>query len=117
MKKLILTGALRYNDNGELFLGVNNGGTPEVYALDDARANRLLKTFHPSTGFNFFEEYAGTEAGVTPTKVKDDDRPAQRALGPKPKSNNERRPRNERPGRAPLQAKTDGIEDADAVTV
>lgn len=119
MKKLILTGCKRYNQNGELFLDKDNGGNPEIYALDDKRADYLLAQFDPSTGFNFFEEYKGAEAGKNPSKIKDDHREHSEARGPRPQQATDRRPRNERPGRAPRQvaAKSDGIEDADAVTV
>jgi len=122
MKKIILTGCKRYNQNGELFLDKDNGGNPEVYALDDARADYLLAQFDHSTGFSFFELYQGAEAGKTPSKIKDEVREHNVNVGPKPRQQNDRRPRSERPGRAPKQVadnpKASGpIEDADAVTV
>jgi hypothetical protein len=120
MKKIILTGCKRYNHGGELFLDKDNGGNPEVYVLDDKRADYLLQQFDISTGYNFFEEYKGDAAGAAPKKADDDGTPrVVQGRGPRPKQN-ERKPRGERSGlRRPGAAAVgkDGSEDADPVTV
>ena len=110
MKKVHLTGCKRYNHNGELFL------EKEVYSLDDKRADYLLEQTDPQTGFPYFDLYKGDEPGIAPGAPPSDHPKAQRREHPR---QIQRAPRVDRPGRAPRQvaAKSDGIEDADAVTV
>ena len=118
--KIILVGCKRFNQNGELFLDKDNGGNPEIYEVPDARGNYLLKQFDPSTGFLYFDKYAGTEVGRTPGAIKDDNREYTEGR-PMPKKV-ERKPRGERsglrrPGSADAATANAPIEDSDAVIV
>lgn len=122
MKKLILTGALRYNLEGKLYIAKGDDGkTQVIYEVDDKLAEYLLAQYDFSTGYNFFEAYHGDAKGVAPGTALEDEREIRAAKGAKPKQNErhlarERKARGPRPATA-SQAKPGSvsadIEDAD----
>lgn len=107
-KKLILTGAKRYNLEGKLYVALaDDGKTQVVYEVDDEMATYLLAQFDAQgTGFNFFEEYHGKEAGVSPESLKDDSANYRTSKGNVPKVNERHRTR-ERGARVPRPVSAD----------
>jgi hypothetical protein len=125
MKKLILTGCKRFNFESKLYEAkAADGKTQVIYEVDDKTATHLLDQFERETGYNYFEVYTGTEAGVAPGVAVEDERTTV-AKGPKPKQN-ERFKNSERPVRGPRPQTADQskpgrqsapIEDADGIEV
>lgn len=94
-KKLILTGAKRYNLDGKLYVDkADDGKTQIIYEVDDKQADYLLAQYDAQgTGYNFFEEYHGKEVGVSPETLKDDSANYRASKGNVPKVNERHRTR------------------------
>lgn len=107
-KKIKLVGCARFNHKGELFLQDDG-----VYVMSDDRADYLLSVTDDQSGFPYFEEYTGTEAGKSASAPEADVTKAPRRERGEIR---QRKAKIERPGRAPKQESTP-IEDGDAVTV
>ena len=80
--KLRLTGAHRYNLNGELYLSHEpDGRTQVVYSVDDEKAAYLLEQYDPQSGYAYFDKYEGPNEGKAPGKVDDIDKVPRRERG------------------------------------
>jgi hypothetical protein len=76
MKNVKLAGPKRYNHGGELF------EAGQVYRVDDKRAEKLLASTDPSTGYPYFSEAPDTAPAVAPVKASTDEVKAPRRERP-----------------------------------